>query len=79
MTEITSSNRPKDQYFEWFFNPLVIIKEQIKANNLSETEEMYLGMLVLFGSDPVGLKNSSIGLEPQSEIRRAELDALARR
>lgn len=79
VTEITSTNRPKDAVFDWFFNPLVIIKEQIKAENLSEAEELYLGKLVLLSGDPERLKKSDIGAPPESELRRAELDALARR
>lgn len=79
VTEITSSNRPSDKFFEWFLNPLVIIKDQIKADKLSEEEEQYLGKLVLLSGDPVRLKNSTIGSVPKSEIRQAELDAIARR
>lgn len=79
VTEITSSNRPSDTFFEWFLNPLLIIKDQIKANKLSEEEEQYLGKLVLLSGDPVRLKNSNIGPAPGSELRQAELDAIARR
>ncbi|KAL2500216.1 hypothetical protein Adt_25766 [Abeliophyllum distichum] len=78
-TEITTSNKPKDKFFDWFLNPLLIIKDQIKADNLSEAEEEYLGKLVLLSSDPERLKNSNISPPPESERRRAELDALARR
>ncbi|KAG8366808.1 hypothetical protein BUALT_Bualt16G0006300 [Buddleja alternifolia] len=79
VTEITSSNRPKDTFFDWFFNPLLIMKDQIKADNLSETEEKYLGRLVLLSGDPTRLKNSNLGPLLNSELRQAELDALARR
>lgn len=79
VTEITSSNRPSDTFFEWFLNPLLIIKDQIKAENLSESEEEYLGKLVLLSGDPERLKNSNIDRAPESELRQAELDALARR
>ncbi|KAL3640075.1 hypothetical protein CASFOL_015043 [Castilleja foliolosa] len=79
VTEITSSNRPKDTFFDWFLNPLLIIKDQIKADNLSEEEEEYLGKLVLFSGDQERLKSSNIGLVPESELRQAELNALARR
>ncbi|KAI3463064.1 hypothetical protein Pfo_019727 [Paulownia fortunei] len=79
VTEITSSNRPKDTFFDWFLNPLLIIKDQIKADNLSETEEEYLGKLVLLSGDPARLKNSNIGPAPESELRQAELNAIARR
>ena len=57
----------------------MIIKDQIKAQNLSEDEEDYLGILVLLGGDPERMKSSTIDFAPDSERKRAELDALARR
>lgn len=78
-TELTSSNRPKDAFFDWFLNPFIIMKDQIKALNLSDEEEDYLCKLVLLSGNPAKLKSASIGLAPESERRRAELDALARR
>lgn len=79
VTDVTSTNRPKDTFFDWFLNPLLILKDQIKAENLSEAEEDYFSKLVLLSGDPVRLKNSNIGSPPESERKRAELDALARR
>ncbi|RAL46907.1 hypothetical protein DM860_005186 [Cuscuta australis] len=79
-TEISSTNRPKDAFYDWFLNPLLIMKDQIKADNLSESEEEYLGKLVLLYGDSERLNRSNIDvLKPASELRRAELDALARR
>ncbi|KAK1441179.1 hypothetical protein QVD17_07019 [Tagetes erecta] len=78
-TEITCANRPKDTFYDWFLNPLLVMKEQIKAQNLTEFEEVYLGKLVLFGGNAHKLKNTNIGPPPESELRRAELEALARR
>ncbi|CAK9308832.1 unnamed protein product [Citrullus colocynthis] len=79
VTEITSANRPQDIFFDWFLSPLLIIKEQIKAINLSEEEEDYLSRLVLLGDDPTRMKNSNISLPPESKCKSAELEALARR
>ncbi|KAJ6949396.1 hypothetical protein NC651_003399 [Populus alba x Populus x berolinensis] len=79
VTEITSTNRPKDTFYEWFLNPFLIIKDQIKAENLSEEEEEFLGRLVLLNGDPTKLKSLNTGPPPESERKRAELDALARR
>nr|KJB33896.1 hypothetical protein B456_006G036800 [Gossypium raimondii] len=76
-TEITATNRPKDAFFDWFLNPFLILKEQIRAENLSPEEKDYLGKLVLLCGDAARLKN--IGSPPESERKRAELDALARR
>lgn len=80
LMELTSTNRPKDVFFDWFLNPLLIIKDQIKAENLNPTEEDYLGKLVLLSGDHGRMKSSSsIGPPPETERKRAELDALARR
>ncbi|CAK8541211.1 unnamed protein product [Lathyrus sativus] len=78
-TELTLTNRPREKFFEWFLNPLLIIKEQIKAENLSVSEEDYLCKLVLLNGEAERIKKSSIGPAPESEVKRAELDALARR
>ncbi|KAK2420358.1 putative membrane protein [Trifolium repens] len=78
-TELTTTNRPKEKFFEWFLNPLLIIKDQIKAENLSVSEEDYLCKLVLFNCDSDRVKNLIFGPPPESDRKLAELDALARR
>ncbi|KAK4272144.1 hypothetical protein QN277_020735 [Acacia crassicarpa] len=78
-TELSSTNRPSETFFDWFLNPLLIIKEQIKAENLSPSEEDYLGKLVLWSGDLERMKSSSVGLAPETERKRAELNGLARR
>lgn len=78
-TELTTTNRPKEKFFEWFLNPLLIIKDQIKAENLSISEEDYLCKLVLFNGDFERVKNSTFSPPPESDQKLAELDALARR
>ncbi|GAU29000.1 hypothetical protein TSUD_165180 [Trifolium subterraneum] len=78
-TELTITNRPREKFFEWFLNPLLIIKDQIKAENLSASEEDYLCKLVLLSGDAERLKISGVGPAPESEVKRAELEALARR
>ncbi|KAJ0230937.1 Transmembrane protein [Hirschfeldia incana] len=76
-TEITTRNRPKDTFFDWFLNPFLILKDQIEAADLSEEEEEYLGKLVLLFGDSERLKTSES--PPLTELRKAELDAFARR
>ncbi|XP_027358159.1 uncharacterized membrane protein At3g27390-like [Abrus precatorius] len=78
-TELTTTNRPKEKFLEWFLNPLLIIKDQIKAENLTVQEEDYLCKLVLLNGDPKRVNHSIIGPAPESDRKRAELDALARR
>lgn len=81
VTEITTRNRPKDAFFDWFLNPFLILKDQIEAANLSEEEEEYLGKLVLLFGDSERLKSSIFESEspPLTELRKGELDAFARR
>ncbi|CAN6238540.1 unnamed protein product [Urochloa humidicola] len=77
--EITSDNRPKSKIFEWFFDPLMVIKDQMKAENFTEEEEAYLEKQVLLISDPKRVKENLIRLPSLSEQRQAEIEAFARR
>ncbi|KAK1300998.1 putative membrane protein [Acorus calamus] len=36
--ELTRINRPEGRAFDWFFEPMTIMKEQLKTANLNETE-----------------------------------------
>ncbi|KAL8136584.1 hypothetical protein V2J09_002585 [Rumex salicifolius] len=78
-TEITSTNRPKDTFYDMFLIPLLIIKEQIKAENLTDVEEDYLIKLVLSNGNSDRLKEMFTGTPPESEVKKAELEALSRR
>ncbi|KAL1218612.1 putative membrane protein [Cardamine amara subsp. amara] len=81
VTELTTMNRPKDVFFDGFLHPFLILKEQLKSSNLSDDEEEYLGRLVLLFGDSERLKssNASSFSPPLTELKRAELDAFARR
>lgn len=78
-SEITSDNRPKNTIFDWFFDPLMVIKEQIKAENLNDEEEEYLKMRVLLAGDPSRLKGSLPHVPSLTERKKADIDAFARR
>jgi len=79
-TEITSINRSEDLVFEWFFEPLMIIKDQIKAEQLQESEELYLSKLVLLSGFSDRMKAwQNGGIPPLNDVKRAELEALSRR
>jgi hypothetical protein len=77
--EITSENRPKSTLFDWFFDPLMVIKEQIKAENFTEEEEEYLKKRVLMIGEPSNLKDTLPHVPSLNERKRAEIDAFARR
>lgn len=78
-TEITSQNRPKDKFFDYFLDPLLIMKEQIRVENFSEDEEGYLSKLVLMFSDSDRLRTLHAGSALKNERREAEINAIARR
>ncbi|KAL6899661.1 hypothetical protein ACP4OV_006319 [Aristida adscensionis] len=78
-SEITSDNRPKSKIFDWFFDPLMVIKEQIKAENFTEEEEAYLAKQVLLIGDPNRVKENCPQLPSLTERKRADIDAFARR
>ncbi|KAL6838902.1 hypothetical protein ACP4OV_031338 [Aristida adscensionis] len=78
-SEITSDNRPKSTLFDWFFDPLMVIKEQIKAENFTEEEEEYLKMRVLLIGDSNRLKGTLPHVPSLNERKKAEIDAFARR
>ncbi|RYR54555.1 hypothetical protein Ahy_A06g029863 [Arachis hypogaea] len=59
-------------------NATRILIKQIRAEQLSPPKEDYLCKLVLLSRDSERLKNSSTAPAPVSEVKRAELDALAR-
>lgn len=78
--EVTMENRPQDRIFDWFFEPLLILKEQIRAAKLKESEELYLLKWVLTSGD-LGRMNESQngGSQPEDDVRRGELHAWSRR
>ncbi|KAJ4761927.1 transmembrane protein [Rhynchospora pubera] len=78
-SEITSDNRPKQKILDWFFDPLMVIKDQLKAENFSEEEESYLCKLVLLLGDSERVKNLTSQVPPLNERKRAEINAFARR
>lgn len=74
------SNKPRDRLIDWFFEPLLTIKDQIKAANLQESEELYLEKLCLMSGDTQRMATwDNGGVEPEDALRRGELQALARR
>ncbi|XP_059647738.1 uncharacterized membrane protein At3g27390-like isoform X2 [Cornus florida] len=78
--ELTSLNRPEGRVFEWLFEPMSIMKEQLKSLNLVENEELYLYKFCLYCGDTVRIEAwQNDGVPPQNEIRRAQLEGIGRR
>ncbi|KAF5187984.1 transmembrane protein [Thalictrum thalictroides] len=78
--ELTNINRPDGRIFDWLFEPMSIMKEQIKSLHLQEREELYLLKLAISCGDTQrlqALENS--GIPPNNEIRKAQLEGISRR
>ncbi|KAM4118027.1 hypothetical protein ACB094_02G169800 [Castanea mollissima] len=78
--EITSVNRPEGRAFDWLYEPMCIIKDQIRSLNLQETEELYFYKHCLYGGGVVRIESwQNGGIPPHDEIKRAQLEGISRR
>ncbi|XP_074308768.1 putative membrane protein At3g27390 [Silene latifolia] len=77
---VTHENRPQDRLFDWFFQPVLVLKEQIKMLKLEDGELRYLERVVLFGSSPQRLEAWENGcVVPQDPLRAAQIQGISRR
>ncbi|KAF5463807.1 hypothetical protein F2P56_013939 [Juglans regia] len=78
--EVTYFNRPKDKLLDWFFNPVMVLKEQIRVIKLGEDEVNFLEKAVLFGSNTQPMETWQNGsLAPQDALRAAQIRGISRR
>lgn len=78
--EVTYFNRPKEKLLDWFFNPVMVLKEQIRVIRLGEDEVRFLEKAVLFGSNTQRTEAWQNGsLAPQDALRAAQIQGISRR
>ena len=78
--EINHLNRPKDKLLDWFFNPIMVLKEQIRVIKLGDNEVRLLEKLVLFGSHTKRMDAWDNGSSvPQDSLRAAQIEGISRR
>lgn len=78
--EITHLNRPQDRLLDWFFHPIMVIKEQIRVIQLTEGEIRYLEKVILFGSDSQRMRAWDNGsFVPEDALRAAQIQGISRR
>ncbi|KAK6798433.1 hypothetical protein RDI58_006136 [Solanum bulbocastanum] len=78
--EITQLNRPQDRLLDWFFQPVMVLKEQIRVLSLEDGEMRFLEKVVLFESNSERFKaweNGSVA--PQESLRAAQIEGISRR
>ncbi|KAF6172572.1 hypothetical protein GIB67_007085 [Kingdonia uniflora] len=77
--EITNLNRPEGRVFDWLFEPMCVMKEQIRSLKLSESEELYFCKLALYCGDMQRVEAwQNGGAAPDNEITRAQMDGICR-
>ncbi|KAL5705778.1 hypothetical protein ACHQM5_024032 [Ranunculus cassubicifolius] len=79
-TDLNHFNRPQDRLLDWFFQPIMVLKDQIKAINLSENETRYLEKVVLLLGDTKRIMSweNSCSAHPDP-IRVAQIEGISRR
>ncbi|XP_051140895.1 uncharacterized membrane protein At3g27390 [Andrographis paniculata] len=79
-TEVNHMNRPQDKLTDWFFQPALVMKEQIRVLKLEDGEIRYLEKLLLFGSLKDRAKAWDNGsFVPNDALRAAQIEGIARR
>ncbi|XP_072989784.1 uncharacterized membrane protein At3g27390-like isoform X3 [Typha latifolia] len=77
--EVTQHNRPQDRLLDWFFHPVMVLKEQIQVLNLREEELLFLERSVLLiGKIPSASSIDDVSVIPQDTLRAAQIQAISR-
>lgn len=78
--EVNQHNRPQDRLLDWFFQPVLVLKEQIQALKMAEEEVRFLEKLTLFVGDAASASGWDNGaVMPQDPVRLAQIQAISRR
>ncbi|XAR73937.1 hypothetical protein NMG60_11008074 [Bertholletia excelsa] len=78
--ELTHVNRPEGRVFDWLYEPMCIMKEQIRNLDLTESEELYFYKYCLYSGDMSRIESwTNGGVPPRDEIRRAQVEGIGRR
>lgn len=72
-------NVPRDKVLEWFLEPLLIMKEQLKKLQLNENEEMCLRELVMTCKNEKPEEWDHTEFASSDKVRRAQLQSIIRR
>ncbi|KAH6784288.1 membrane protein [Perilla frutescens var. hirtella] len=79
-TEVNHLNRPQDRLMDWFFHPVMVLKEQIRALQLEQGEIRHLEKVLLFGNNTDRAKSWENGsFVPQDALRTAQIEGISRR
>ncbi|XP_021725446.1 uncharacterized membrane protein At3g27390-like [Chenopodium quinoa] len=78
--EIMGVNRPEGRIFDWLYEPMCVMKEQVRHMNLTETEELYFYKHCLYAGDIEKIEAwQNGGIPPSDGIKKAQLEGISRR
>uniref|UniRef100_A0ACD5V871 Uncharacterized protein n=1 Tax=Avena sativa TaxID=4498 RepID=A0ACD5V871_AVESA len=78
--EVDQQNRPQDLLLDWFFHPVLVLKDQIQALKMTEQDVRFLEKMTLFVSNSASASVWDNGAEiPQDPVRTAQIQAISRR
>uniref|UniRef100_A0A453C316 Uncharacterized protein n=2 Tax=Aegilops tauschii subsp. strangulata TaxID=200361 RepID=A0A453C316_AEGTS len=81
--EVDQQNRPQDLLLDWFFHPVLVLKDQIQVLKMTEQEVRFLEKSTLFvgGSSAAATADAwDNGAEtPRDPVRTAQIQAISRR
>ena len=78
--EATALNAPQERLLDWFFQPIMVLKEQIKVIALEEGEVRYLEKLIIFGGNTERMESWKNGsFKPEDALRAAQIQGMTRR
>ncbi|XP_074377596.1 putative membrane protein At3g27390 [Apium graveolens] len=76
--EINDLNRPQDKLVDWFHQPAMVLKEQIRG--IEENQSKYLEKFLLFAGNRKRMEAWDNGsMIPQNAVKAAQLEGIARR
>ena len=78
--ELDQQNRPQDLLLDWCFHPVLVLKDQIQALNMTEQELRFLEKQTLFVGNSASANVWDNGAEiPKDPVRTAQIQAISRR
>lgn len=78
--EVTNLNVPQDRLLDWFFQPVMVLKEQIEVIALGKDEVRYMENFIIFGGNAQRMKSWNSGrLSSEDAPRAAHIQGITRR
>lgn len=77
--ELTRVNKPDGKVFDWLFEPMSTMKQQLTSLNLQVSEEVYMYKYCVYSGNLKRMEANGGCQPPEDEIRKAQLEGICRR